>query len=260
MLPAYSAEVWVCAVCAVLLMGVAKAGFGGGIGIIATPLLALTMPVADAAALMLPLLIACDVFAIRHYYDNFDGKSVKRLLPGAFLGIGAGAFFFGYFSQHERILEVGLGFLGLAFVLFQVVRSFVLGAAQKRHPGTAEGVLMGAFSGFTSTIAHAGAPPVVVYLLPQQLPRQQFVGTTVVFFAALNLIKVPPYWGLGLFHYDIFRMTLLLAPLAYVGVKLGVFLNAHCTDLWFNRVVYGVLVLTSIQLISGSNLLEMLRS
>ena len=180
MLPAYSAEVWACAICAVLLMGVAKAGFGGGIGIIATPLLALAMPVADAAALMLPLLIACDVFAIRHYRENYDRKSIKRLLPGACIGIGAGAFFFGYFSQHERILEVGLGALALVFVLFQVGRSFVLGAAQKRHPGQAEGVLMGAFSGFTSTIAHAGAPPVVVYLLPQQLPRQQFVGTTVV--------------------------------------------------------------------------------
>lgn len=113
-------------------MGVAKAGFGGGIGIIATPLLALTMPVSDAAALMLPLLIACDVFAVRHYYSNFDGKSVKRLLPGALLGIGAGAFFFGYFSQHERVLEVGLGVLALLFVLFQLGRSFVLGAAEKR--------------------------------------------------------------------------------------------------------------------------------
>ena len=93
MLPAYSAEVWACAMCAVLLMGVAKAGFGGGIGIIATPLLALAMPVADAAALMLPLLIACDVFAIRHYRENYDRKSIKRLLPGACIGIGAGAFF-----------------------------------------------------------------------------------------------------------------------------------------------------------------------
>ncbi len=258
MLPAYSADVWVCAVCAVLLMGVAKAGFGGGIGIIATPLLALSLPVSDAAALMLPLLIACDVFAIRHYHDSFDAKSVKRLLPGACLGIGAGAFFFGYFSQHERVLEVGLGILALLFVCFQIGRAFVLGAVEKRHPGVAEGVLMGLFSGFTSTIAHAGAPPVVVYLLPQQLPRQRFVGTTVVFFAALNLIKVPPYWGLGLFHYDIFKMTLLLSPLAYLGVKLGVFLNAHFTDLWFNRVVYGVLVLTAVQLITGSSVLSFL--
>lgn len=258
MLPEYPAAVWICAICAVLLMGVAKAGFGGGIGIVATPLLALAMPVSDAAALMLPLLIACDIFAVRHYYNSFDGKSVKRLLPGALLGIGAGASFFGYFSQHERILQVGLGVLALLFVLFQLSRSFVLGAAEKRHPGVLEGVLMGTISGFTSTIAHAGAPPVVVYLLPQQLPRNLFVGTTVVFFATINLIKVPPYWGLGLFHIDIFKMTLVLAPLAYAGVKLGVFLNQHFTDLWFNRVVYGVLVLTAVQLIVGASLLDLL--
>ena len=177
----------------------AKAGFGGGIGIIATPLLALAMPVADAAALMLPLLIACDVFAIRHYRENYDRKSIKRLLPGACIGIGAGAFF-GYFSQHERILEVGLGALALVFVLFQVGRSFVLGAAQKRHPCPAEGVLMGAFSGFTSTIAHAGAPPVVVYLLPQQLPRQQFVGHyDGCVFCSAQSHKSPSLLGIGSF-------------------------------------------------------------
>jgi hypothetical protein len=256
-LPEYPAAVWMCAICAVLLMGVAKAGFGGGIGIIATPLLALTLPVADAAALMLPLLIACDVFAVRHYYQTFDGKSVTRLLPGALLGIGVGAFLFGYFSQHERVLEVGLGVLALVFVLFQFGRTFILGAMGKRHPSVFEGVVMGAISGFTSTLAHAGAPPVVMYLLPQQLPRKIFVGTTVVFFSALNLIKVPLYWGLGLFHLDIFKMTLLLAPLAYIAVKLGVFLNARFTDLWFNRVVYGVLVLTAVQLIVGGSLLDL---
>ena len=54
---------------------------------------------------------------------------------------------------------------------------------------------------------------------------------------------------------DILKMTLLLSPLAYVGVKLGVFLVAHFTDLWFNRVVYGVLVLTAVQLIAGSSLM-----
>ena len=93
MLPEYPAAFWVCAVGAVLLIGVAKAGFGGGVGILATPLLALMVSVADAAALLLPLLIACDVFAVKHYRSTFDKQSVKRLLPGSVFGIGAGAFF-----------------------------------------------------------------------------------------------------------------------------------------------------------------------
>ena len=256
MLPTYPPAFWVCAVGAVLLMGVAKAGFGGGIGILATPLLALMVSVADAVALLLPLLIACDVFAVRHYRRTFDKTSVQRLLPGSVLGIGAGAFFFGYFSQHERVLEVGLGCLALLFVAFQFGRAAIVGAVRKQRPGSLAGVLMGAISGFTSTIAHAGAPPVVIYLLPQQLPRHVFVGTTVIFFAALNLLKLPPYWGLGLFHPDIFKTTLLLAPLAYAGVKLGVFLNQRFSDVWFNRVVYGMLLATAVQLITGDNLLE----
>lgn len=144
-----------------------------------------------------------------------------------------------------------MGCLALLFVSFQFGRAALVGMVQKQRPGPLAGVLMGAVSGFTSTIAHAGAPPVVIYLLPQQLPRRVFVGTTVVFFAALNVLKLPPYWGLGLFHADIFKTTLLLAPLAYAGVKLGVFLNQRFSDVWFNRVVYGMLLATAVQLITG---------
>ena len=254
-LPEYPAAFWGCAVGAVLLMGVTKA-FGGGIGILATPLLALTVPVADAVALLLPLLIACDFFAVRHYRRTFDKGNVARLLPGSLLGIAAGAFFFGYFSQHERVLEMGLGYLALLFVCFQLARRAILGALRKGSAGILQGVLMGAASGFTSTIAHAGAPPVVIYLLPQQLPRRIFVGTTVIFFAALNLLKLPPYWGLGLFHADILKVTLVLSPLAYAGVKLGILLNERFTDIWFNRVAYGILAVTAAQLILGKNLLD----
>jgi hypothetical protein len=236
---------------AVVLMGIAKAGFGGGIGLIATPLLALVLPVSDAAALMLPLLIACDGFAVRHYLRSFHSSSIKRLLPGALVGVFVGSFFFTFFGNHEQILRVGLGVLALSFVIFQIGRNLLDDTIKKYQPGTAVGLLMGAFSGFTSTIAHAGAPPVIVYLLPQKLPKLQFVGTTVIFFALLNLIKVPPYWALGLFHVDIFKLTLLLSPLAYIGVRLGVFLNKQFSDVWFNRVIYILLVLTAIQLITN---------
>ena len=69
---------------------------------------------------------------------------------------------------------------------------------------------------------------------------------------------MPPYWALGLFHSDILKAILVLSPLAYVGVKLGVLLNERFTDTWFNRVAYGILAVTAAQLILGKNLLEML--
>ena len=253
MLPDYPTTFWLCAIVAVTCLGVAKAGFGGGIGIVATPLLALSIPVTDAVALILPLLMVCDVFAVQHYRTHFHRRSVKLLLPGAVVGIVAGGLFFGHFRDDQRVLQASIGVLALGFVFFQVVRSLIFGALQARRPGVAEGVLMGALSGFGSTVVHAGSPPVTVFLLPQQLPRDLFVGTTVIFFALLNLLKVAPYYGLDLFSAKVLLTTLILSPLSYVGVKLGIFLNRRFTDLWFNRVVYGVLLLTGIHLLLGKN-------
>ncbi len=252
LLPEYPAIFWPCAIVAVVLVGIAKAGFGGGVGIVATPLIALSVSVADAAALMLPLLMVCDVFAIRHYRTNYDRRSIKLLLPGALVGVGLGAFFFGFFAHNPRVLESGLGCVAIVFVLFQATRSLLFEALEKRHPAALKGVLMGAASGFTSTLAHAGGPPATMYLLPQKLPRHLFVGTTVIFFAALNVIKLVPYIALGFMRPGILLTTLVLSPLSYIGVKLGIYLNGRFSEIWFNRLVYGLLLLTGLQLVLGT--------
>ena len=170
MLPDYPTVFWFLAAISVIFVGIAKAGFGGGVGILATPLMALVIPVADSAAILLPLLIVCDVFAVAHYRKHFHRRSVKLLLPGAAIGIGIGALFFGYFSANERVLQLGLGILSLFFVVFQALRAVITGALTKRHPHSAEGVFMGAIAGFTSTIAHAGGPPQPSICFPNNCP------------------------------------------------------------------------------------------
>ena len=258
MLPDYPPEFWICAVAAVIFVGIAKAGFGGGVGVVATPLMALTMPVAEAAAIMLPLLMVCDFFSVRHYRGDFDRRNVAILLPAAAVGIAVGIAFFDAFSGNQRVLKAGLGVLGLAFVLFQGVRAALFGVLGKSRPPTWSGLLLGGIAGFTSTLAHAGGPPVTVYLLPQGLPRHTFVGTTVILFAAINLIKLGPYCWLGLYHVGNLMTILVLSPLAYVGVVLGIWLYRRFSDRWFNRLVYGILFITGLQLVLGRSMLEML--
>jgi uncharacterized membrane protein YfcA len=97
-----------------------------------------------------------------------------------------------------------------------------------------------------------------MYLLPQKLPRHLFVGTMVIFFAVVNLIKLIPYHSLGLLRVGNLMTVILLAPLTYVGVRLGIYLNRRFTDLWFNRVLYTILFLTGLQLVLGRNLFRML--
>ncbi len=257
-LPDYPSAFWLAAPAAVVLMGISKGGFGTGIGVAATPLIALTISAAEAAALLLPLLLVADAFAFRQYYRCFDKTNLIQLLIGAMVGIGLGWFFFGYFRTNERILKLGIGVLALSFVLFQVLRATLMGTLANRSPRPGQGVFWGGVAGFTSTLAHVGGPPVLIHLLPQKLSREIFVGTSVIFFMSMNLIKLIPYSQLGLLRMDNLMLIIVLSPLAYLGVKIGVSLNRRFNEVWFNRVIYFVLALTGVQLIAGRSIIALL--
>jgi hypothetical protein len=257
-LPDYPPQFWLAAVATALLIGVSKAGFGSGPGVIATPLLSLVMPVPEAAALLLPILLLADVFAVRHYYDQVDKPSLRALLPGALLGIVLGALFFRQFSDQERVLKLGIGVIALAFVLYQAVRSRILQVVEQARPSPTAGHILGTTSGFVSTLAHVGGPPMMIYMLPQKLPRNLFVGTTAVFFFIVNLIKLIPYAWLGLLVVGNLTITVLLLPVLFVGTKLGVWLNQCFSELWFNRVIYLILLLVGIQLILGQSVIGLI--
>jgi uncharacterized membrane protein YfcA len=256
-LPNYPALFWPTAVFAILIIGISKAGLGGGLGAIATPLLALVIPVADAAALLLPILIIADLFSMRHYWGQVDGDSLQVLLPSGLVGVALGALFFNYFRDNEQLLKTGIGVIGLLFVLFQLSRALIMRSLESKRPLTPLGLLLGTAAGFTSTLAHVGGPPVAIYLLPQKLPRHLFVGTTVGFFMVINLAKLIPYALLGLLRVGNISTTLLLLPLTFVGVQLGAWLNGRLNENLFNIIVYTLLGLTSLELIFGFNIVEL---
>ncbi|MFN2163855.1 MAG: sulfite exporter TauE/SafE family protein [Candidatus Promineifilaceae bacterium] len=258
MLPDYPTTFWIAAFTAVLIVGIAKAGFGGGIGFVATPLIALTISVADAAALLLPILIIIDLLSIRHYRGIYDRASLKLLLPSAVVGITLGALFFNALRDNDDMLRRALGLLAVLFVVYQVGRTAIMGALEGRRPGRPVGIFLGVLSGFGSTLAHAGGPPATMYLLPQKLPRQVFAGTAVWFFMAVNLIKLIPYAALGLLRLGNLTTILLLAPVGFVGVRLGIYLNQNFDQEWFNRIIYLFLFLTGLQLLTGGALTRML--
>lgn len=256
-LPDYPATFWWVAALVMILTGMGKSGFGSGLGALSTPLLALTIPVADAAALLLPLLIIMDLFTIPYYRNRFSAYHLRILLLGALVGIALGAYYFEALSHNEQAMKMGIGALAVLFVVIQLGRSLIVGALREQQPPVALGWLLGAVGGFASTVAHAGGPPVTIYLLPQKLPRDQYVGTSAILFAIVNLLKLLPYYYLGLLHISNVTTILLLAPLAYVGVRLGVLLNNHFADQWFTRFVYAFLLITGLELMTGWNLVDL---
>lgn len=250
-LPEYPLSFWPVAMFAILLLGIDKAGFGGGVGIVSTPLIALTISVPEAAALMLPILLIADCMAVRHYYRTFDRASLLALLPGALVGVFVGALLFGYFAEHARLLRICVGLLAIGFVVFQLARALIVGALAQAQLPAGIGAFLGLFTGIGSTLAHAGGPFAIIYLLPQALSRELFVGTTVILFASLNVVKLVPYAYLGLLRVGNLLTVLLLAPVALLGVQLGIWLNRRFDNTWFQRTIYLLLFLTGLQLIGS---------
>ncbi|RJP25810.1 MAG: sulfite exporter TauE/SafE family protein [Candidatus Omnitrophota bacterium] len=237
---------------AVIITGIAKAGFGGGVGIVATPLMILVVPSTEALGIMLPILCVCDWFSIYHYRTTFDAANLYRMLPGAVLGITVAGFFLGFISKNqEDNLQFWIGVISIAFVGYQLGKAWILKELKDYHPKNWHGWLFGVTAGITSTMAHAAGPVATMFLLPQNLGRRLFVGTTVWFFTVVNAVKLIPYFYHGMINLERISTSLVLLPLVPIGTFLGVWMNKNLNEQVFNAVIYTILFLIGLKLISG---------
>jgi uncharacterized membrane protein YfcA len=232
------------AVPAVLLMGLSKSGFLGGFGSLAVPLMALIVPVPQAAAIMLPLLLVMDAAGLQQLWRERDAALLRLLLPAGLIGTCVGTLLFNLLSPRTVAALVG----GLT-LLFLAQRLLFPPRADAPPPPRALGFVLGIASGFTSFVAHAGSPPISAYVLPLRLPPPIFSATMAVFFAAVNLSKWIPYAWLGLIDVRNMSTSLVLLPMAPIGVWLGVWLMRRIDPGWFYRIAYTGMFLTGAKLL-----------
>ncbi|MBY0336740.1 MAG: sulfite exporter TauE/SafE family protein [Acetobacteraceae bacterium] len=238
---------WLLAVPAFLLTGISKGGFASGAGNTGVPLMSLVIPAPQAAAIALPVLCAMDVSALRAWWGRWDRARLRELVPGAVIGLVLGTFAFG--SLSDRAVKLLLGVVVLGFLARSLWQARQREAPPPADPSPAKATFWSAASGFTSFVAHAGGPPLAVYLYPLRLPRQTLSATTVAFFAAVNFAKLPAYAALGTLTAQNLLTSLLLLPLAPIGIRLGVWLQGRLDDRLFYRIIHVLLGLTGLQLV-----------
>ena len=234
------------AIPAVLIAGISKGGFGGGLVIIAVPMLSLAIAPPKAAGIMLPILCVMDLYGCWAYRRTWDRKVLGVLIPAGLVGIGVGILSFKHLN--EAMFTLLIGTLAILFVIYSALRDKDSVAPTRPLP-TWVGLAAGALSGFTSFVAHAGGPPITAYLLSLRLNALAFVSSSVVFFALVNYVKLIPYAWLGQLNSGNMITSLALSPLAIAGVAAGVFLHHRISALWFNRAVHILLAVTGVKLI-----------
>ena len=229
---------------AVLLLGISKSGFGAGFGSLAVPMMAMVITVPQAAAILMPVLFVMDVLSMAAFRKDYDKKLLKFLLPFGLLGIVLGAFLF-------KVLDAKLvaGIVGVFTLLFLAQRLLFPPKPNSPPPPLWLGALLTLTSGFTSFIAHSGGPPINAYLIPLKLKPVVFAATMSFFFFFLNLSKWVPYAWLGLLDMRNFATSLVLLPLAPIGVWIGIRIAKHIDPKLFYKILYTGVLLTGCKLV-----------
>jgi uncharacterized protein len=236
---------WIIAVLAVFIVALSKSGLVGSLGLVAVPMLSLVMPARDAAGMMLPLLLVMDAIAVWTYRKDADWRILKIMLPGAAIGTLIGWALWSVISDAMVLLFVGV--ITLLFILDALLP--LRKKLEGLPPSKPWGVFWGGFSGFTSFISHTGGPPFQIYTLPQKLTPVNYSGTTAFFFAIVNSAKLIPYFFLGQLNVANLTHAAILAPLAIVGVLVGVWLVRRISIKRFYQLTYWLVFLLALKLI-----------
>lgn len=232
---------------AVILVGLSKGGFGGAVGFVGVPLMTLVMPPVQAAAILLPILCLMDIVSVWTWRGIYDRRTLVDMMPGAVLGIGLGWLTAAMVTQEMVRLIVGA--VALIFVLRWVYLQLRHGSTHSASPNRTAAGFWGTVSGFTSFVAHVGGPPFQVYALPLRLDPKVLSGTSAIFFAITNALKLIPYFALGQFDARNLSASLVLMPLAPLATVAGAWLVRRMHPEVFYPFTYATVALVAVKLV-----------
>lgn len=224
---------------AVIIVGLAKGGFSG-IGALSAPLLALALPPATAAAVLLPVLLVQDVVSVWAFRKTWNGWIIAWMLPGALLGVVLASLYSAAVNEAQLMLALGLITFGFGAYRLWVERGGRIVAASN-SPGWV-GSLFGVGLGVTSQIAHAGGPAFQIWVTPRRLEHETYVGTSSITFAVVNWMKVPSYLVLGTLNRETLTAAALLLPLAVLSTLAGVWLIRRLDAARFYTIIYWLMI------------------
>ena len=230
---------------AIILYGIAKSGLGGSMTLISVPLMTIVMPLNQALGIILPILIFSDFIAVYKYRKEFDLGTLKLMVPFAAIGIIIGSFTFSYFS--EELLKFLIGSMGFLFAghYFFLKKN----KEKKSEKNFLKGGVCSIIAGFTSFCVHAGGTPTSIYLLPLRMKKEIYVGTRIFFFTFVNLIKLPLYINLSMTNLVSFKQSVLLFPVALIGIIIGYNLLKIIEEKLFYNILYFLIFISSSKLV-----------
>ena len=244
----FAAWEWILLALASLSFGFSKTGMPGA-SLLAVSILPNLMPAKMATGVVLPLLIFADLFALIVYRKNLDWARVGRLLPWAVTGVVAGWLALGRVDDQQAARMIG------AIILLMLVMHFWRSRGRSDADFASVPIwfapMIGLLAGFTTMVANAAGPVMVIYLLAMRLGKLEFLGVAAAFFLVINWIKVPFAVQLGLITPESLWLNLWLLPPVAAGALMGRWIITRIDQRLFENLTFGLSVVAALKLLIG---------
>ena len=227
-----------------LLIGLAKGGFGG-LGALLTPILALVLPVASAVGVLLPMLMVGDAFAVSMYWKEWDFDLVRRMLPAGVAGALAGTALLSWLPPDG--LRIVLGLFVLLLVAYRFAGDRIQSMRYEPRPWHAPAA--GFLSGLASGMFNNGGPAFSSYLLLQRLGARSFIATSAIYFALLNLIKLPGFVYTGVLDLSLLVSVWWVLLFIPVGIWIARMALTRVSPAAFEWIIVSMLIVSSLWLL-----------
>jgi len=244
------------AIIAVAAIGsaVIKNGVGVGAGIFLLPFLSLVLPAKFALGLGAPIMLVSDTAGVVYYWKEWDRNELLLLLPPAVLGVILGASMIKLIPNAQFRFWVGV--FAIVFSSYQLLKMKLPKPEASGEwanwipkPKKTLAMLFGFLGGVASSVIHAGGLVMSPYLIQKSRDKRAFVGTFVLFFAIINLLKVFAYVKIDILNVEIVVLTAIISPLIILGGFLGNTLNKRVSQKTFRAVVLALILIIGVNLL-----------
>ena len=251
---------WALAGLGAYLVGLSKTGIAG-LGVLSVALFASALPARESTGIVLVVLIAADIVAVTAYRHQVSWPHLARLFPWTAAGVVLGFLVMGQINGQTTQRLIGLILVVLVIVQFvrnrqnaAKAKAGQAGAAETSpdangQPHMVASASAGIGAGFTTMVANAAGPIMIIYLLAMHLPKMIFMGTSAWFFFAVNLFKVPFSYSLGLINFASLHISVPLIPFAVAGAVTGRVLIKYIDQKLFELLAMGLTLLAGIRLL-----------
>lgn len=215
-----------------------------GLGTLLVPLAAMAMPARVSTGFLLPMLVVGDFTAVFYWRRRIAWPYLVRILPWAAGGVAVG--FFAMKLISESVFKPLLGGMIVGIMALDLIRRWV--GVELKAENRIFAAVMGILSGAFTMIANAAGPITTIYLLSMGLPKEEFVGTSAVFYWLINLFKLPFSILLGLITWRSFKFDLMMIPLIALGCLIGILSLKRLPQRTFNLVAQVLAFLAGVKL------------